>query len=205
MPCTGQARREALGTCPPRAPGATHSQGVPQGTRRAWLPRRGWSAAAAAQALPRAWSLTFNVICSASNFGFSSSAMVAALPSVDRGREERGWSTYVAFEGPSGGTFARADMGFGMHDDRDERTYGGRGGGGRGGAPRVNNGTRVFVTNLSYRTSWQDLKDHGRTARGGRGSERACSTAAPVDLGSVLTPLLGRRAPLPPAVAAPGW
>ena len=55
-------------------------------------------------------------------------------------------------------------MAFG-HDDRDERSYG-RGGGGRGGPPRVNNGTRVFVTNLSYRTSWQDLKDHGRTARG---------------------------------------
>ena len=37
--------------------------------------------------------------------------------------------------------------------------HGGRGGGARGG-----NSTSVYVGNLAYETSWQDLKDHMRQA-----------------------------------------
>ena len=63
-------------------------------------------------------------------------------------------------------------MGFGLHDDRDERAYGGRGGGrahpyarsGGGGGGGGVSGNRVFVHNLSFKTSWQDLKDHARQA-----------------------------------------
>ena len=73
-----------------------------------------------------------------------------------------------------------ANMGFGLHDDRDERDYGrgGKsfGGGNRGGdryapygrkeeAPRGVSGNRIFVHGLAYKTSWQDLKDHARQAR----------------------------------------
>jgi hypothetical protein len=63
-------------------------------------------------------------------------------------------------------------MGFGLHDDRDERSYGGRGGGRaahpyardapRGGGGGGVSGNRVFVHNLAFKTSWQDLKDHAR-------------------------------------------
>jgi|APGre2960657444_1045066.scaffolds.fasta_scaffold03384_8 hypothetical protein len=69
-------------------------------------------------------------------------------------------------------------MGFGLHDDRDERDYGRGGGrgGNRGGdryapyvrkeeAPRGVSGNRVFVHGLAYKTSWQDLKDHARQVR----------------------------------------
>jgi arginine/serine-rich splicing factor 4/5/6 len=64
-------------------------------------------------------------------------------------------------------------MGFGLHDDRDERSYGGRGGrahpyarggGGGGGGGGGVSGNRVFVHNLAFKTSWQDLKDHARQA-----------------------------------------
>ena len=49
------------------------------------------------------------------------------------------------------------------------RGGGGRGGGGGGFAPAVaavagGGGTRVYVGNLSWETSWQDLKDHFRAA-----------------------------------------
>jgi len=54
-----------------------------------------------------------------------------------------------------------------MHDDRDARDYGYSRGGGGGG--NVHGTVRLFVHNLSYRTSWQDLKDHARQARGGGG------------------------------------
>ncbi len=69
-------------------------------------------------------------------------------------------------------------MGFGLHDDRDERDYKGRGGGRgahpyaregpRGGGGGVVSGNRVFVHNLAFKTSWQDLKDHARQARAPR-------------------------------------
>ena len=66
-------------------------------------------------------------------------------------------------------------MGYGGHDDRGERAYGGgrahpyaREGGGGGGGGAVS-GNRVFVHNLSYKTSWQDLKDFARQARAPRG------------------------------------
>jgi arginine/serine-rich splicing factor 4/5/6 len=70
------------------------------------------------------------------------------------------------------------NMGYG-HDDRDERAYGGGGGrahpyarpgagGARPGGGAVS-GNRVFVHNLAFKTSWQDLKDHARQARSGRG------------------------------------
>jgi arginine/serine-rich splicing factor 4/5/6 len=64
-------------------------------------------------------------------------------------------------------------MGFGLHDDRDERSYGSRGGGrahpyarggGGGGGGGAVSGNRVFIHNLSFKTSWQDLKDHARQA-----------------------------------------
>lgn len=53
----------------------------------------------------------------------------------------------------------------------DRETGGGRGGGGggafhggRGGGSRGGNSTSVYVGNLAYETSWQDLKDHMRQA-----------------------------------------
>lgn len=48
----------------------------------------------------------------------------------------------------------------------DRETGGGRGGGGdfRGGGHRGGNSTSVYVGNLAYETSWQDLKDHMRQA-----------------------------------------
>lgn len=42
------------------------------------------------------------------------------------------------------------------------RGYGGGGRGGGGGGDRSEPGTQVFVGNLSYNTTWKDLKDHFR-------------------------------------------
>ena len=65
-----------------------HNTGVSRGTRRGGGVLSCWAV------LPRAWSLTFRLICSPSNLGFSSSAMGEGAPpttlwssSVDRRRE----------------------------------------------------------------------------------------------------------------------
>ena len=42
--------------------------------------------------------------------------------------------------------------------------FGGRGGGGKGGGRGGGGGGAVYVGNLSWETSWQDLKDHFRAA-----------------------------------------
>lgn len=69
--------------------------------------------------------------------------------------------------------------------------FGGRGGRGRGGGSGLGLGKRaapgdvqtirvarrVFVGNLSYRTSWQDLKDH--FAQAGKGGSVVAHTLAP--------------------------
>merc|ERR1712008_4642 len=49
-----------------------------------------------------------------------------------------------------------------VHDDRSRRT--GHDGGGKGHSRRPGGGPQVYVSNLDFRISWQDLKDHMRRA-----------------------------------------
>ena len=73
----------------------------------------------------------------------------------------------------------------GGHDDRTERDY--RSGGFRAKPSGSVHGTvRLFVHNLSYRTSWQDLKDHARLVRAlARGGIAAASHTWRAGLGIV--------------------
>lgn len=117
----------------------------------------------------RAWSLTLMLICASSPSSLGFVCHGRCEPPVDSAafetrHGERGKELPGSLASAAGQEVAleRAQMGFGMHDDRDEREYGGRG---RGGGPRAASGTRLFVSNLSFRTSWQDLKDHARQVR----------------------------------------
>jgi len=53
-----------------------------------------------------------------------------------------------------------------VREDRETNSHGNAGGGGRGGGGRggSSGATSVYIWNLAYDTSWQDLKDHCRAA-----------------------------------------
>ena len=51
-----------------------------------------------------------------------------------------------------------------VREDRETSSHAGGGGGGRGGGSAGGGPTSVYVWNLAYETSWQDLKDHCRAA-----------------------------------------